>query len=29
MLASLDQPVGPTAIEMLRYMHENDEEPRE
>lgn len=29
LLKTLDDPVGPTAIEMLRYMHESDEEPRE
>lgn len=26
-LKTLDEPVGPTAIQMLRYMHENDEDP--
>ena len=28
-LKTLDEPVGPSAVEMLRYMHENEEEPRE
>lgn len=28
-LKTLDQPVGPTAIQMLRYMHENDDDPIE
>ena len=25
-LKTIDDPLGPTAIEMLRYMHDNDEE---
>ncbi len=25
MLANVNVPMGPTAIEMLKYMHENDE----
>lgn len=28
-LNTLDEPVGPTATEMLKYMHENDDEPVE
>jgi hypothetical protein len=28
-LDNLDEPVGPSAVEMLKYMHENDEEPAE
>ena len=28
-LKTLDEPVGPTAIEMLRYMHDSEEQPRE